>query len=97
MFCLFLSSVSFVQTEHGSITNKRGLVLQALDNGALGYICLKWALDNDAVILDNLCILISILILLTTKDSAFLKINYFYANGVYKHVNKENIQKLFVK
>lgn len=93
MCCLFLSSVSFAQTEHGAITNKRGLVLQALDNGALGYICPKWALDNDDCRSGQFVYFNFNFDFVDNQRFSIPKNYYFYADGVYKYVNRENISK----
>ena len=93
MFCLFLSSVSFAQTEHGAITNKRGLVLQALDNGALGYICPKWALDNDDCRSGQFVYFNFNLDFVDNQRFSIPKNYYFYTDGVYKYLNNENISK----
>ena len=93
MFCLFLSSVSFAQTEHGAITNKRGLVLQALDNGALGYICPKWALDNDDCRSGQFVYFNFNLDFVDNQRFSIPKNYYFYADGVYKYVNREKKKK----
>ena len=93
MFCLFLPSVCFAQTEHGIITNKRGLVLQALDNGALGYICPKWALDNDDCRSGQFVYFNFNLDFVDNQRFSIPKNYYFYADGVYKYVNRENISK----
>ncbi|MBR1943294.1 hypothetical protein IJ843_06125 [bacterium] len=61
--CILLSNICFANSDNRIISNKRGYILQALDDGALGYICPKWALVMMIVDMVNLCILISTMIL----------------------------------
>ncbi len=87
MLSLFLSSVCFAETEHGIITNKRGL------DGALGYICPKLALDNDDCRSGQFVYFNFNLDFVDNQRFSIPKNYYFYADGVYKYVNRENISK----
>ncbi len=90
MLCLLLSNVCFAQNEHGVITNKRGLVFQALDNGVLGYICPKWALDSDDCRSGQLVYFNFNLDFVDNQRFSIPKNYYFYAEGVYRYLNREN-------
>ena len=79
IFCILLSNICFAQTSNGYISNRRGLIMQALDNsdcrsGQFVY----FNFNNDFV--DNQRFTVS-------------KNYYLYANGVYKYINRENQTK----
>ena len=94
IFCFLFSNYCFANSDYGAISNKRGYILQALDGGALGYICPKWALTDDD------CRWYGQFVHFNFNhdfvDNQRFKIPqnyYFYANGVYKYTNRENKTK----
>ncbi len=91
--CLFLANVCFAQNEHGVISNKRGFILQALDNGALGYICPKWALDDEDCQAGRLVYFNFNFDFVDNQRFSIPRNCYFYADGVYKYINRENYAK----
>lgn len=90
ILCLFLYNKCFAQTDNGFISNKRGYIFQALNNGALGYICPKWAITDD----DCRCgqfVYFNFNNDFVDNQRFTIPSNYcFYADGVYKYVNREN-------
>ncbi|MBR6298211.1 MAG: hypothetical protein IKR34_03100 [Candidatus Gastranaerophilales bacterium] len=92
VICLLLSNICFAK-DSGVIKNKRGLILQALDDGALGYICPKWALDNDDCSCGQFVYFDFNYDFVDNQKFILPKNYYFYADGVYKYTNKDNIVK----
>ncbi len=93
ILCLLISNVCIAQTNEGVISNKRGLVFQALDNGALGYICPKWALDSDDCRSGQFVYFNFNHDFVDNQMFSIPKSYYFYAEGVYKYLNRENHTK----
>lgn len=91
VFCIFFASSCFAND--GKITNRRGLILQALDGGALGYICPKYALDNEDCRMGQLVYFDFNYDFVDGQRFNISKNEYFYPNGVYKYLNKDNIYK----
>ena len=90
IFCMLLSNLCFARTDSDAISNKRGLVIQALEDGALGYICPKWALGEDDCRSGQF---VYFNFNHDFVDNQMFKIPrnyYFYADGVYKYINREN-------
>ena len=90
IICLLLVNICFAQ-DFGVIKNKRGLVFQALNNGALGYICPKWALDKEDCRNGQFVYFDFNYDFVDNQKFTLPKNYYFYADGVYKYTNKENI------
>ena len=91
--CLLLSNICFARDINGVIKNKRGYVIQALDNGALGYICPKWALDSSDCMSGQFVYFDFNFDFVDNQRFTLPKNYYLYANGVYKYTNKDNIRK----
>lgn len=89
-FLFLLSNMCFAQTDSGPISNKRGLVFQALDDGALGYICPKWAIDKTDCRSGQFVYFNFNFDFVDNQKFKVPKNYYFYADGVYKYVNREN-------
>lgn len=89
IMCLLLSNMCFAK-DFGVIRNKRGLVFQALNDGALGYICPKWALGNDDCKCGQFVYFDFNYDFVDNQRFTLPKNYYFYADGVYKYTNKEN-------
>lgn len=90
--CLLLSNICFAK-DFGAIKNKRGLIFQALENGALGYICPKWALDNNDCRSGQFVYFDFNFDFVDNQKFSVPKNCYFYADGVYKYTNKDDIVK----
>ena len=90
IICLLLTNMCFAK-DFGVIKNKRGLVLQALDGGALGYICPKWALDNGDCSSGQFVYFDFNFDFVDNQRFNIPKNYYFYADGVYRYTNKDNI------
>ena len=90
--CLLLSNMCFAK-DYGVIKNKRGLVIQALDSGALGYICPKWALDSSDCWSGQFVYFDFNYDFVDNQRFTLPKDYYLYADGVYKYTNKDNIPK----
>ena len=90
--CLLLSNICFAK-DFGVIKNKRALVFQALNDGALGYICPKWALSNGDCENGQFVYFDFNYDFVDNQRFTLPKNYYFYADGVYKYTNKENIVK----
>lgn len=93
IFCILLSNICFAQTSNGYISNRRGLIMQALDNGALGYICPKWALDDSDCSSGQFVYFNFNNDFVDNQRFTVSKNYYLYANGVYKYINRENQTK----
>ena len=87
--CLLLSNMCFAK-DYGVIKNKRGLVFQALDSGALGYICPKWALGDDDCKAGQFVYFDFNYDFVDNQRFTLPKNYYFYADGVYKYTNKKD-------
>ena len=92
IICLLLSNICFAK-DLGVIKNKRGLVFQALNDGALGYICPKWALGKEDCRYGQFVYFDFNYDFVDNQKFTLPKNYYFYADGVYKYTNKENIVK----
>lgn len=92
VICFILSNACFAK-DFGVIKNKRGLVFQALNDGALGYICPKWALCNDDCKAGQFVYFDFNYDFVDNQRFTLPKNYYFYADGVYKYTNKENTVK----
>ena len=90
--CLLLSNICFAK-DFGVIKNKRALVFLALNDGALGYICPKWALSNGDCEYGQFVYFDFNYDFVDNQRFTLPKNYYFYADGVYKYTNKENIVK----
>ena len=93
LFCLLISNSCFASTDHGSISNKRIFIQQALDDGALGYICPKWSLDEDDCRMGQF-VYFNFNYDFVDKQRFKVPRKYtLYAHGVYKYVNLEGHSK----
>ena len=92
VLCLFISNICLAK-DNGSIKNKRCLITQALDNGALGYICPKWALDNDECYYGQFVYFDFNFDFVDNQRFNIPKNYYLYSDGIYKYMNKDNIIK----
>ena len=90
---LMLSNICFARDVNGVIKNKRGLVFQSLDNGALGYICPKWALDSNDCRYGQLVYFDFNFDFVDNQRFTIPKNCYLYADGIYRYNNKDNIVK----
>ena len=90
MLCLLLSTNCFAKTDRGIITNKRLYIVQALDNGALGYICPKWALDTSDCREGQFVYFNFNFDFVDKQRVKIPKGYYLYANGVYKYITRED-------
>lgn len=92
--CVLLSlNVCFAKSEQGIISNKRIFILQALDGGALGYICPKWSLGDDDCYAGQF-VYFNFNYDFVDKQRFKIPRNYtLYADGVYKYVNIEGHSK----
>lgn len=93
LICLLLSNICFARDINGIISNKRALIFQALDGGALGYICPKWALDSGDCREGQFVYFDFNYDFVDNQRFTLPKNYYFYADGVYKYTNKDNIYK----
>lgn len=93
LICLLLSNICFPQDINRIISNKRALIIQALDSGALGYICPKWALDSSDCREGQFVYFDFNYDFVDNQRFTLPKNYYFYADGVYKYTNKDNIYK----
>lgn len=93
MLCMLLSNACFANSDNGYISNKRGLILQALDEGALGYICPKWALGDDDCRTGKFVYFNFNNDFVDNQRFSIPRNYYFYADGVYKYLNRENQTK----
>ena len=89
VLCLILSNMCFAK-DYGVIKNKRGLVFQALDNGALGYICPKWATDNSECKQGQFVYFDFNFDFVDNQRFNLPKNYYFFADGIYKYTNKND-------
>ena len=93
LFCLLISNACFANTNHGTISNKRIFIQQALDGGALGYICPKWSLGDDDCYAGQF-VYFNFNYDFVDKQRFKIPRNYtLYADGVYKYVNIEGHSK----
>ncbi len=93
ILCLLLSNVCFAKDLNGVIKNKRGLVFQALNNGALGYICPKWALSNEDCRSGQIVYFDFNFDFVDGQRFKLPKGYYFYGEGVYKYTTMKDVQK----
>ena len=91
--CILLSNICFANSDYGIISNKRGYILQALEGGALGYICPKWALGNDDCLYGQFVHFNFNHDFVDHQRFSIPRNYYFYADGVYKYTNTENQTK----
>lgn len=91
--CLLITTGCFAATNSGVISNKRVLIFQALDNGALGYICPKWALDNNDCREGQFVYFNFNYDFVDNQRFKIPKNYYLYADGIYKYTNKDNVYK----
>ena len=89
VFCLLLANICFAR----DISNKRGLIFQALDSGALGYICPKWAICKDDCRMGQFVYFDFNYDFVDGQMFNIPKNTYFYPSGVYKYTNREGITK----
>ena len=93
LFCLLISNSCFASTDHGSISNKRIFIQQALDDGALGYICPKWSLDEDDCRMGQFVYFNFNYDFVDMQRFKVPRKYTLYADGVYKYVNLEGYSK----
>ena len=93
LFCLLISNSCFASTDHGSISNKRIFIQQALDDGALGYICPKWSLDEDDCRMGQFVYFNFNYDFVDKQRFKVPRKFTLYADGVYKYVNLEGHSK----
>ena len=93
MLCLLISNTCFAKNDYGYISNRRGLIFQALDDGALGYICPKWALDKEDCRAGQFVYFNFNNDFVDNQKFSISKDYYFYAEGVYRYKNKDDIYK----
>ena len=93
VICMLISNICFARDLNGVVKNKRGLVFQALDGGALGYVCPKWALNNDDCKCGQFVYFDFNFDFVDNQRFTLPKNYYFYAEGVYKYTNKDNVMK----
>ncbi len=87
LFCLLISNACFANTDHGVISNKRIFIQQALDGGALGYICPKWSLGEDDCYSGQF-VYFNFNYDFVDKQSFKVPRKYtLYADGVYKYID----------
>ena len=91
--CFIISNQCFANSDYGNISNKRGYVLQSLDNGALGYICPKWALGDDDCRAGQFVYFNFNLDFVDNQRFEIPRNYYFYADGVYRYINREEQTK----
>ena len=90
---ILLSGVVFARELQGIISNKRGLVMQSLDDGALGYICPKYSVCKDDCRTGQFVYFDFNFDFVDNQMFSIPKDYCFYANGVYKYFNKDGVQK----
>ena len=91
--CILFSSCCYAKDSIGVVSNKRGLILQALDYGALGYICPKWALSDSDCRSGQLVYFAFNFDFVDGQRFKLPKGYYFYGDGVYKYTTRQEIQK----
>ncbi|MBR5304990.1 MAG: hypothetical protein IKU37_09220 [Candidatus Gastranaerophilales bacterium] len=93
VFFFLFSNCCFARNNNGIIKNRRGLVVQALDNGALGYICPRWALCSDDCRSGQFVYFNFNDDFVDNQRFTIPKDYCLFANGVYKYTNKDNVYK----
>ena len=74
-------------------TNRRGYVIQALENGALGYICPKWSLTADDCYSGKFVYFDFNDNFVDNQLFHLPKNLYLQENGIYRYTNKDNVIK----
>ena len=93
LFFVSILLVNYCFASDGIIKNKRGLVFQALDEGALGYICPRWSLDSSDCKSGQFVYFDFNYDFVDNQIFSIPDNYYFYANGIYRYTNKDNVYK----
>jgi len=94
VFCLLLTNTSFARdVNSGTISNKRCFILQALGNGALGYICPKSSLCENDCKMGQFVYLDFDFDFVDNQMFHVPKGYCLYADGVYRYKNVEGQQR----
>lgn len=93
VICILLANGCFAKSDIGVIANKRVFILQALNEGALGYVCPKWALGSEDCRSGQFVYFNFNYDFVDNQMFSVPKNSYLYAEGVHKYTTVENHTK----